>query len=130
MTFAAVALFLAAVGVYGVLAYQVTQRTREIGIRMALGGGIPAIFRLVVRDGLVMVGSGLVVGLAGAWLAGRALQSQLYGIAAMDAFLLDYKPAERPKYIDAFFANIDWTVVEERLKAGAESREPIRAVRS
>ncbi len=84
LVFACVALFLAAVGVYGVLAYQVTQRTREIGIRMALGGGTPSIFSLVVRDGAKLVGSGVVIGLAGAVAMSRALQSQLYGVGSMD----------------------------------------------
>ena len=84
LAFAVVALFLAAVGVYGVLSYQVTQRTREIGIRMALGGGIAAIVRLVLRDGVTMVGGGLVFGLAGAFAMSRSLQSELYGVGSMD----------------------------------------------
>jgi predicted permease len=84
LAFAAVALFLAAVGVYGVLAYQVTQRSREIGIRMALGGRTTSIFRLVFRDGLAMVGIGMVIGLAGALAVGRSLQSQLFGVRSMD----------------------------------------------
>jgi predicted permease len=84
LAFAAVALLLAAVGVYGVLAYQVTQRTREIGIRMALGGGVAAIFRLVFRDAVIMVGGGILVGLAGAFAMSRSLQSQLFGVGSMD----------------------------------------------
>jgi predicted permease len=84
LAFAAVALFLAAVGVYGVLAYQVTQRTREIGIRMALGGRTTSIFRLVFRDGLAMVGIGVVIGLGGALAVSRSLQSQLFGVQSMD----------------------------------------------
>jgi ABC-type antimicrobial peptide transport system permease subunit len=88
LAFAAVALFLAAIGIYGVLAYQVSQRTREIAIRMALGSEASTVFRLVVRDGMVMVGAGVAVGLAGALAVGRALQSQLYEIRPMDPGVL------------------------------------------
>jgi predicted permease len=84
LAFAGVALLLAAVGVYGVLAYQVTQRTREIGIRMALGGGTVSIFRLVFRDAVTMVGGGIVAGLAGAFVMSRSLQSHLFGVGSMD----------------------------------------------
>jgi predicted permease len=84
VAFAFVALFLAAVGVYGVLAYQVTQRTREIGIRMALGSEVGTIFTLVLRDGLTMVGVGVLIGLAGAVAMSRGLQSQLFGVGSLD----------------------------------------------
>lgn len=66
--FSILALFLAALGLYGVLAYSVTQRTREIGIRIALGSPKGAIFRLVVRQGMIMVAVGIVVGLPLRWL--------------------------------------------------------------
>jgi predicted lysophospholipase L1 biosynthesis ABC-type transport system permease subunit len=82
--FAAVALFLAAIGIYGVLAYQVSQRRREIGIRMALGAASGSIFGLVLREGGLIVGTGAVMGLAGAYVVRQTLQSQLYEIAAMD----------------------------------------------
>ena len=82
--FAAVALFLAAIGIYGVLAYQVSQRRREIGIRMALGAASGSIFTLVLREGGVIVGAGAGLGLAGAFLLRRTLQSQLYETGAMD----------------------------------------------
>jgi putative ABC transport system permease protein len=86
--FAAVALFLAAVGIYGVLAYQVTQRAREIGIRMALGSDPWGVFKLILSEGLVLLAAGLVLGAAGAFAIRSALQSQLYGVGAMDPFVL------------------------------------------
>ena len=86
--FAAVASFLAAIGIYGVLAYQVTQRRREIGIRMALGAERNTIFSLVLREGAVMVGLGAALGLLGAFMLRQTLQSQLYGITATDPAVL------------------------------------------
>ena len=82
--FAAVALFLAAIGIYGVLAYQVSQRRREIGIRMALGAESGSIFSLVLREGGLIVVLGAVFGLVGAFLLRRTLQAQLYETGAMD----------------------------------------------
>jgi predicted permease len=82
--FATVALFLAAIGIYGVLAYQVSQRSREIGIRMALGAATSSIFGMVMREGAVIVGIGAALGLGGAFLLRQTLQSQLYEIGAMD----------------------------------------------
>lgn len=82
--FATVALFLAAVGIYGVLAYQVSQRRREIGIRMALGAASSSIFGLVLREGSLIVGLGATFGIAGAFALRRTLQSQLYETGAMD----------------------------------------------
>ena len=82
--FALISLFLSAVGIYGVLAYVVTQRTREIGIRIALGSTGRGIFNLVVREGLSLVTAGLVIGFAGALGLRRTLQGQIYGLGAMD----------------------------------------------
>ena len=82
--FAIVALFLAAIGIYGVLAYQVGQRTREIGIRLALGAATSSIFGMVLRDGAAIITAGTLLGLFGAFLLRQSLQSQLYEISAMD----------------------------------------------
>lgn len=82
--FAVVALFLAAIGIYGVLAYQVSQRRREIGIRMALGAESGSIFTLVLREGGLIVGLGAVFGIAGAFFLRQTLQAQLYETGAMD----------------------------------------------
>ena len=82
--FAGVALFLAAIGVYGVLAYLVTTRTREIGIRLALGSGARQVFRLVLREGLVIIALGVGTGLLGAYALRSTLQSQLYGVEPLD----------------------------------------------
>jgi predicted permease len=86
--FAGVALFLAAMGLYGVLAYQVAQRRREIGIRMALGSEPAGIFSLVLREGVTLLAFGLTVGLAGAFAIRRAMESQLYGVSAMDPLVV------------------------------------------
>ena len=88
MAFAAVALLLSAIGVYGVLAYQVAQRRREIGIRMALGSTTREVFALVLRDGLKIAGVGLTVGLAGTYFVGEAMKSQLYNVAPMEPMVV------------------------------------------
>jgi putative ABC transport system permease protein len=84
MGFGVVALLLSALGIYGVLAYLVTQRTKEIGIRMAIGGTPRTIFELVLKEGVVLLGAGLVVGGVGLFWLSRALSSQLYGVRASD----------------------------------------------
>ena len=82
--FAGVAMFLAAIGIYGVLAYQVSQRRREIGIRMALGAESSSIFNLVLKEGGLIVGLGAAFGLVGAFFLRQTLQAQLYETGAMD----------------------------------------------
>jgi putative ABC transport system permease protein len=119
--FGTIALFLAAVGIYGVLAYQVAQRRKEIGIRLALGSDGRRIFGLIVSDGLLLLGLGIGVGLAGAFGIRRAMATQLYGVQPMDpivlalvaavlgvvAFLACAVPARRAARIDPLVALTD-----------------------
>ncbi|MGH9331582.1 MAG: ABC transporter permease [Vicinamibacterales bacterium] len=86
--FAAIALTLALVGVYGVLSFAVAQRTSEIGVRMALGATRADVLGLVVGDGLRMVGLGAIIGVAGAAVAGRAMRTLLFGVHAVDPLTL------------------------------------------
>ena len=88
LTFGLVALLLSAVGVYGVLAYLVNQRTREIGIRMALGSSPLGIFDLVLREGLLLVGLGFTLGGIGTALLKRSLESQLFDVRVTDPLVL------------------------------------------
>src|SRR4051794_411344 len=83
--FAVLALVLASVGLYGVMALTVTQRTRELGIRMALGAERTNIFKLVLSQGMTLIAIGIGIGLIGAIAAGRALMSLLYNVGAIDA---------------------------------------------
>ena len=117
-SFAALALLLAAVGIYGVMAFAVTQRTHEFGVRMALGAGAANILSMVLREGGTLAFIGLVFGLGGAYLVGRALHSTLYGVSAMDigsfgaaafvllvaALLACYVPARRASKVDPMTA--------------------------
>jgi predicted permease len=119
--FAVVALLLAAIGIYGMLAYQVSQRRREIGIRMALGAASGSIFSLVLREGGLMVGLGAMMGLVGASFLRQTLQSQLYETGAMDptivaavavvliavAFIACVLPARRAAKTDPLIALSD-----------------------
>jgi predicted permease len=88
IVFGFVALFLSAIGIYGVLAYLVTQRTKEIGIRVALGSSASSVFRLVLREGVLLVGAGLLAGAVGSFLLRRTLESQLFGVTASNPVVL------------------------------------------
>ncbi|MEP6809494.1 MAG: ABC transporter permease, partial [Chthoniobacterales bacterium] len=116
--FAATALILTAIGIYGVLAYSVSQRTNEIGIRIALGAEKSNIFRLVVGQAMMLVGISLALGLVGAFAATRLLSSMLFGVTAWDpltflgivllvagvAFLASWLPARRASNVNPIVA--------------------------
>jgi len=117
-SFAALALLLTTIGLYGVISYAVAQRTREIGIRVALGAQRTGISRMVIRQGVVIALSGLAVGLVVSFAAVRLIRSSLYGIAATDpvtflgvpslllavALLASYMPARRAMHVDPVVA--------------------------
>jgi putative ABC transport system permease protein len=116
--FAALALVLAAVGIYGVISYSVAQRTREVGIRMALGAQTTDVLKLVVRDGLKLVVIGVAAGLAGAFMLTRLMSTLLFGVTPTDivtyttvaltliavALLACYIPARRATKVDPLVA--------------------------
>jgi putative ABC transport system permease protein len=84
-SFGFVGLILAGVGIYGVMAFGVAQRTQEFGVRMALGAQRSQVMKLVLREGTIVAIVGALIGLGGAYLVGRAMQSTLYGVGAMDS---------------------------------------------
>jgi putative ABC transport system permease protein len=82
--FALIALLLAAAGIFGVMSYSVTQRTQEIGIRLALGAQRYDVLRLIIGQGMRFVGIGVLVGLIGVFACSRLLQSLLFGVGTTD----------------------------------------------
>jgi len=114
VSFAALALTLAGVGIYGVMAFGVGQREHEIGVRMALGASRGRVVRMILREGAVLAGIGLMLGLVGAYFVGRAMKSTLYGVGSIDisaflavgavlmaaALLASYLPARRAAAIE------------------------------
>jgi putative ABC transport system permease protein len=116
--FAVLALALAAIGIYGVIAYSVTQRTHEIGVRMALGAARSSVLGMIVREGLLMAVLGIVAGLVGAALATRLMTTLLVGITPRDpiafgagatllllvAGVASYVPARRATRVDPVVA--------------------------
>jgi putative ABC transport system permease protein len=116
--FAGAALLLAALGVYGVTANGVTQRTREIGIRMALGASRRSVIWSVLTEPTKLVIVGLAIGIAGTWAAGRMVQRLLYGVSPTDPMTLlavgavltavgvlaSYLPARRATRVDPMVA--------------------------
>jgi len=117
-TFAGLALILAIIGLFGVLSHSVAQRTHEIGVRMALGAEKKTVIIMVLGEGLLLTGAGIILGIAMAWLFGRYLAALLYGVRPTDPLLLAamallllaaalvsmYLPARRASKIDPLVA--------------------------
>ena len=116
--FAGTALLLAAIGLYGVMSYSVAQRTKEIGVRMALGANRPEVLALVVKRGMFLVGIGIAAGIVLALALSRLIAGMLFGITATDpltiigvavllgivAFVANYLPARRAASVDPMVA--------------------------
>jgi ABC-type antimicrobial peptide transport system permease subunit len=116
--FGVIALFLAAIGVYGVISFGVSQRTREIGVRVALGAQRTDVIGVVVRQGMTLAAIGILAGLAGAFGVTRVVSSMLIGVSPTDpvsfagvalflgavAFLASFIPARRATHVDPIVA--------------------------
>jgi predicted lysophospholipase L1 biosynthesis ABC-type transport system permease subunit len=113
-SFAIIALVLAAIGIYGVMAFAVGQREHEIGLRMALGASRDRVVRMVLREGAILAGIGMVLGLGGAYFVGRAMKTTLYNVGSIDltaffsvaailfvaAMIASYVPARRAAAVE------------------------------
>ena len=88
IAFAVIGLLMAAIGIYGVIAFSDSQRTAEIGIRMALGPQKPDVLSLILRQGAWLVGIGITIGIGATLIAGRAIESQLYNTSGSDPVAL------------------------------------------
>lgn len=118
MLFGGIALFIAAIGLFGLMSYNVSRRTREIGIRMAMGAQRDAVLRLVLRESMVLVAAGIAIGITVAVGAGKLVASQLFGLEATDAATMvlaivvmaivsaaaGYLPARRATRVDPMVA--------------------------
>jgi len=118
ITFAGFALVLAAIGIYGVMAFAVAQRTHEIGLRVALGADKGQVMSMILREGMILALAGLAFGLLGAALVGRTMKSMLYGVGTIDlgafgavamvllsaALLACFVPARRAAKVDPMVA--------------------------
>jgi putative ABC transport system permease protein len=118
VSFASVALVLAAIGIYGVMAFAVAQRTHEIGLRMALGASQDHVLGLILKEGIILTAIGLGLGLVGACFVGRAMRGLLYGVGTIDiaafsavavtlfmaALLACYLPANKAAKVDPMVA--------------------------
>ena len=116
--FAVLAMILAVVGIYGVMSYTVSQRTHEIGLRMALGAAKPQVLRMVVGEGLALTSLGIGLGIAGAAAVTRAMSGLLFGVSSADpltylavssllmavALVACYIPARRASHVDPLVA--------------------------
>jgi ABC-type antimicrobial peptide transport system permease subunit len=119
--FGALALGLAAIGLYGVVAYSVSQRTREIGIRVALGASSGSVLRLVASRGTVLALTGLALGAVGAGAVGRLLESMLYGVSSFDVWA----------FVGAATVLLGIAAIANLVPAlGAMRVDPVRALRS
>lgn len=116
--FAGIALLLAAIGIYGLMAYSVQQRTQEIGIRLALGASPERVLGMVVRQGMLLAGIGVVIGVGGALGLTRLMSGMIYGVKTWDpvtfvavvvvlscvSLLATYVPARRTSRVDPIIA--------------------------
>ena len=118
VAFAGLAALLAAVGIYGVMAYSVTERTHEIGVRMALGAGSTDMLRMVMLDGAKVTAAGIIAGLAAAFAFTRVMSTLLYKVSAADpitfagisalivcvSLVASYIPARKASHVDPMVA--------------------------